>query len=201
MSKKTNYQQTLDYLYQQLPMFHRIGPAAFKKDLTNTVALCGHLGRPERAFPSIHIAGTNGKGSVAHILSAILTASGLKTGLYTSPHYKDFRERIKIDGQFISKKEIVSFVELHKDFCEKLKPSFFEWTVGLAFDYFAKAAQTFSNSNFEGLKKQFERFMDENNPGGFLTKILEIALAPVKAFDEREIVQSFKSAAEILRSL
>jgi dihydrofolate synthase/folylpolyglutamate synthase len=135
---KSRYQQTLDYLYAQLPMFHRIGAAAFKKDLTNTLALCSHLGNPEKQFRSIHIAGTNGKGSVAHMLAAICTASGLKTGLYTSPHYRDFRERIKIDGAYIPRKEVVDFVEQNRTFFEEVKPSFFEWTVALAFYYFAK---------------------------------------------------------------
>jgi dihydrofolate synthase/folylpolyglutamate synthase len=119
-------------------MFQRIGPAAFKKDLTNTLALCEHLGQPQRKFPCIHIAGTNGKGSTAHMLSAIFTAAGFKTGLYTSPHYRDFRERIKINGKLIPKRFVVDFVNEHKDFAEQLKPSFFEWTVGLAFDYFAR---------------------------------------------------------------
>ncbi len=119
-------------------MFHRIGPAAFKKDLGNTLAFCGHLGQPQEKFPSVHIAGTNGKGSVAHMLAAVFTARGLKTGLYTSPHYRDFRERIKIDRQYISKQAVVDFVEQHRTFSEALKPSFFEWTVALAFDYFAK---------------------------------------------------------------
>ncbi|MBK8563485.1 MAG: bifunctional folylpolyglutamate synthase/dihydrofolate synthase [Saprospiraceae bacterium] len=119
-------------------MFQRIGPAAFKKDLTNTLALCEHLGQPHRQVPCIHIAGTNGKGSTAHMLSAIFTAAGYKTGLYTSPHYRDFRERIKINGELMPKRFVVDFVRKHKDFAEQLKPSFFEWTVGLAFDYFAK---------------------------------------------------------------
>lgn len=118
-------------------MFQRIGPAAFKKDLTNTLALCEHLGQPQLRFPTIHIAGTNGKGSTAHMLSAIFTAAGFKTGLYTSPHYRDFRERIKINGKFIPKRYVVDFVAKHQSFAEQLKPSFFEWTVGLAFDYFA----------------------------------------------------------------
>jgi dihydrofolate synthase/folylpolyglutamate synthase len=119
-------------------MFHRIGPAAFRKDLTNINAFCEHLLHPERQFECIHVAGTNGKGSVSHILAAVFTASGLKTGLYTSPHYKDFRERIKIDGQLIPKKEVADFVEKHRDFCESLRPSYFEWTVALAFDFFAR---------------------------------------------------------------
>ncbi|MEK7257047.1 MAG: folylpolyglutamate synthase/dihydrofolate synthase family protein [Bacteroidota bacterium] len=119
-------------------MFHRIGAAAFKKDLTNTIALCEHLNNPHRQFPSIHIAGTNGKGSTAHILAAIFTANGYKTGLYTSPHYRDFRERIKIDGHLIPKKEVTHFVKKHRAVFEEIKPSFFEWTVALAFDYFAR---------------------------------------------------------------
>jgi dihydrofolate synthase/folylpolyglutamate synthase len=135
--KKSLYQQTLDYLFDQLPMFQRIGPAAFRKDLTNTLALCEYLGHPERQFPSVHIAGTNGKGSTAHLLAAIFTARGLKTGLYTSPHYRDFRERIKIDGKYISRRRIVDFVAKHRDLFEQVKPSFFEWTVALAFFHFA----------------------------------------------------------------
>ncbi|MCU0348109.1 MAG: Mur ligase family protein, partial [Saprospiraceae bacterium] len=134
----TTYQQALDYLFSQLPMFQRIGPAAFKKDLTNTLALCEHLGQPQLKFPCVHIAGTNGKGSTAHMFSAIFTAAGFKTGLYTSPHYRDFRERVKINGQLIPKKVVVDFVNQHRAFADALKPSFFEWTVGLAFDYFAK---------------------------------------------------------------
>lgn len=119
-------------------MFQRIGPAAFKKDLGNTLAFCAHLGQPQLKFPTIHIAGTNGKGSTAHMLSAIFTAAGFKSGLYTSPHYRDFRERIKINGELISEKAVIDFVNENRAFAEQLKPSFFEWTVGLAFDYFAK---------------------------------------------------------------
>ena len=119
-------------------MFQRIGPAAFKKDLTNTLAICESLGQPQHDFLSIHIVGTNGKGSVAHMLAAIFSAAGLKTGLYTSPHYRDFRERIKINGQLIPQKTVVAFVEQNRAAFEKINPSFFEWTVGLAFDYFSK---------------------------------------------------------------
>lgn len=133
-----SYSKTLDYLYQQLPMFHRIGPAAFKKDLTNTIDFCAHLGNPQDKFKSVHIAGTNGKGSVAHFLAAIFAACGMKTGLYTSPHYRDFRERIRINGNLIPKKEVVNFVQANRHVSEWIKPSFFEWTVALAFDYFAK---------------------------------------------------------------
>ncbi|GIV31307.1 MAG: tetrahydrofolate synthase [Saprospiraceae bacterium] len=135
---KSQYQQTLDYLFAQLPMFHRIGAPAFKKDLTNTLLLCEHLGHPEQRFRSVHIAGTNGKGSVAHMLAAVCTAAGLKTGLYTSPHYRDFRERIKIDGMPIPRRTVVRFVQEHRVAFEQIKPSFFEWTVALAFHHFAK---------------------------------------------------------------
>ncbi|HNM27929.1 MAG TPA: hypothetical protein PKL15_20950, partial [Saprospiraceae bacterium] len=123
------YAETLDYLYAQLPMFHRIGPAAFKKDLGNTLALCEHLGNPHRTFKSIHIAGTNGKGSVSHMLAAVCQSAGLKTGLYISPHYKDFRERIKIDGTYISRRRVVEFVGKNRDAIERIKPSFFELCV------------------------------------------------------------------------
>jgi len=132
-----NYQQTLDYLYSQLPMFQRVGAAAYKADLNNTIALCSLLGNPENKFRSIHIAGTNGKGSTSHMLASILQEAGLKVGLYTSPHLKDFRERIKINGQMIPEKNVVEFVERHKSEFEKIQLSFFEMTVGLAFDYFA----------------------------------------------------------------
>lgn len=134
----TKFDQTLHYLYTQLPMFQRTGPAAFKKDLGNIRQLCALLGHPQERFKSIHIAGTNGKGSTAHLLAAALQASGLKTGVYTSPHYKDFRERIKIDGQFISKQAVVRFVEKHKADFKIIGPSFFEITVAMAFDFFAK---------------------------------------------------------------
>ncbi|MGI8892465.1 MAG: bifunctional folylpolyglutamate synthase/dihydrofolate synthase [Bacteroidia bacterium] len=133
-----DYKHTLEYLYNQLPMFHRIGPAAYKANLDNTHAISNYLNHPEKAFKSIHIAGTNGKGSVSHMLAAILIKAGYKTGLYTSPHLKDFRERITINGKMISETEVTHFVENNKFEFEKIKPSFFEWTVGLAFDYFRK---------------------------------------------------------------
>lgn len=133
-----NYQQTLDYLFSQLPMFQRIGSAAYKADLNNTIAICKLLGNPENKFKSIHIAGTNGKGSTSHMLASILQASGLKVGLYTSPHLKDFRERIRVNGKMIPKKSVVDFVENYKKDFKKIEPSFFEMTVGLAFDHFAK---------------------------------------------------------------
>lgn len=133
-----NYQETLDYLYTQLPMFQRVGAQAFKKDLGNIQKLCAHLRMPQKQFESVHIAGTNGKGSTAHILAAVLQEAGYKVGLYTSPHYKDFRERIKINGVYITEATIVEFVEQYQDFFEELKPSFFEITVALAFYYFAQ---------------------------------------------------------------
>ena len=133
-----NYQQTLDYLFNALPMFQRVGASAFKKDLSNTQALCKHLGNPEMKFKSVHVAGTNGKGSTSHSLASILQSAGYKTGLYTSPHLKSFTERIRINGIEIHEDEVVLFVKENKQFLEELKPSFFEMTVGMAFWYFAK---------------------------------------------------------------
>lgn len=133
-----NYQETIQYLFSQLPMFQRVGTKAFKKDLGNIVALCQHLNQPQKLFKSVHIAGTNGKGSTAHILAAILQTAGYKVGLYTSPHYRDFRERIKINGHYISEQAVVEFVANNKAYFETLKPSFFEMTVAMAFQYFAQ---------------------------------------------------------------
>ncbi|MCC6463633.1 MAG: bifunctional folylpolyglutamate synthase/dihydrofolate synthase [Saprospiraceae bacterium] len=133
-----SYRDTLDYLYARLPMFQRIGPAAFKKDLDNTLALCALLGNPQHRFRSIHVGGTNGKGSVSHMLAAVCQAAGLKTGLYVSPHYQDFRERIKIDGRYISRRRVVEFVAEHRAQIETIEPSFFELCVAMAFDYFAR---------------------------------------------------------------
>lgn len=132
------YSDTLDYLFNSLPMYHRIGKAAYKADITNTVELMAHLGNPERKFRSIHVAGTNGKGSVSHLLCSVLMQAGYKVGLYTSPHLVDFRERIRINGQMIPQEEVTRFVEQHRQFMEGLQLSFFEMTVGLAFDYFAQ---------------------------------------------------------------
>lgn len=132
-----SYSSTLSYLYSRLPMYQRIGAAAYKADLNNTIAICKLLGNPENTFESVHIAGTNGKGSVSHMLAAVLQSAGYKVGLYTSPHLKDFRERVRINGKMIPQKYVIDFVEKHKKGFEKIEPSFFEWTVGLAFDYFA----------------------------------------------------------------
>ncbi|MGZ3939898.1 MAG: bifunctional folylpolyglutamate synthase/dihydrofolate synthase [Flavisolibacter sp.] len=133
-----NYQQTIDYLYNTLPMFSRMGSAAFKKDLTNTLLLCERLGNPHKKFKSIHVAGTNGKGSVSHMLAAVFQTSGYKTGLYTSPHLYDFRERIRVNGMMCDKDFIIGFVERIKPAIAEIEPSFFEITVAMAFDYFVK---------------------------------------------------------------
>jgi dihydrofolate synthase/folylpolyglutamate synthase len=133
-----DYQKTLNFLYANLPMFQRIGPAALKPDLSNTIALCQSLGNPQTKFKSIHVAGTNGKGSTSHMLASILQSSGYKTGLYTSPHLKSFTERIKINGREIHEEFIIRFVNIIRPQIELLKPSFFEITVALAFDYFAQ---------------------------------------------------------------
>ncbi|MCB0542658.1 MAG: bifunctional folylpolyglutamate synthase/dihydrofolate synthase [Saprospiraceae bacterium] len=132
------YRETLDFLYAQLPMYHRVGASAFKKDLTNTIALCEHLGQPQRQFRSIHVGGTNGKGSVSHMLAAVCQSAGLRTGLYISPHYKDFRERIKVNGRYITQGCVVDFVRQHRDALERIQPSFFEMCVAMAFDHFAR---------------------------------------------------------------
>src|SRR6476660_6087396 len=132
------YQQTVDYLYSHLPMFSRIGDAAIKKDLDNTIELCEALGNPQHQFKSIHIAGTNGKGSTSHMLAAILQTAGYKTGLYTSPHLKDFRERIKVDGIMCNEEFVIDFTEKVKPLIETIYPSFFEITVAMAFTYFAE---------------------------------------------------------------
>ena len=131
------YKEILDWMFVQLPMYQNDGSTAFKKDLTNILALSKELGFPEQKFKSIHVAGTNGKGSTSHILASILQEAGYKVGLYTSPHLKNFTERIRINGVEISEEKITEFINGNKDFLEQQKMSFFEMTVGLAFDYFA----------------------------------------------------------------
>jgi len=133
-----NYEDTLDWLFQQLPMYQNQGKTAFKKDLSNTLLLAKHLEHPEHKFKSIHVGGTNGKGSTSHMLASILQEAGYKVGLYTSPHLKDFRERIRINGKVISKQFVIGFIKRNRSFFEINKLSFFEMTVGMAFDYFAK---------------------------------------------------------------
>lgn len=132
-----NYQETLQWMFAQLPMFQRVGESAFKKDLTNTLAFSKELGFPEKKFKSIHVGGTNGKGSTSHMLASILQEAGYKVGLYTSPHLKNFTERIRINGKEIPKRKVTSFINKNKDFLETQQLSFFEMTVGMAFDYFA----------------------------------------------------------------
>ncbi|WP_370477814.1 bifunctional folylpolyglutamate synthase/dihydrofolate synthase [Tamlana flava] len=132
------YSETLEWMFSQLPMYQRQGSAAFKKDLSNTLKLSEHLSFPEKDFKSIHVAGTNGKGSTSHMLASILQEAGYKVGLYTSPHLKDFRERIKINGKDVSKQFVIGFMKRNKTFFEKHQLSFFEMTVGMAFDYFSR---------------------------------------------------------------
>ena len=132
------YQETIDYLYTRLPMFSRIGAAAIKPNLDNTIAICKFLGHPEKKIKTIHIAGTNGKGSTSHMLASIFQEAGYKTGLYTSPHLYDFRERIKVNGQMCSQDFVIDFTNKIKPCIEKIEPSFFEITVGMAFDYFVQ---------------------------------------------------------------
>lgn len=134
-----SYQAALDYLYYQLPMYQRQGPKAFKKDLKNIQVLCEQLNNPQSKLTCIHIAGTNGKGSTSHYIAAMLQAAGYRVGMYTSPHYKDFRERIKIDGAFIPKKRVVEFVDWIKENVT-IQPSFFEITVAMAFHFFHEEA-------------------------------------------------------------
>jgi dihydrofolate synthase/folylpolyglutamate synthase len=133
-----SYQETIDYLYTRLPMFSRIGAAAIKPNLDNTIAICKLLDNPEKKIKTIHIAGTNGKGSTSHMLASIFQEAGYKTGLYTSPHLYDFRERIKVNGKMCSKEFVVEFTNRIKPFIEQVEPSFFEITVGMAFEYFEK---------------------------------------------------------------
>lgn len=132
------YQDTLNWLFSQLPMYQRQGKSAYKTDLSNTILLIDHLNHPQEHFKSIHVAGTNGKGSTCHMLASVLQEAGYKVGLYTSPHLKDFRERIKINGEEISKQFVMGFVKRNKTFFETHSLSFFEMTVGMAFEYFKK---------------------------------------------------------------
>ncbi|MGB6269532.1 MAG: folylpolyglutamate synthase/dihydrofolate synthase family protein [Olleya sp.] len=132
------YQETVNWMFSQLPMYQKQGQTAFKKDLTNTLALAKHLKNPQHKFKSVHVAGTNGKGSSSHMLASILQEAGYKVGLYTSPHLKDFRERIKINGKEVSKQFVIGFIKRNKAFLDSQKLSFFEMTVGMAFNFFAK---------------------------------------------------------------
>ncbi|MBR5983147.1 MAG: bifunctional folylpolyglutamate synthase/dihydrofolate synthase [Bacteroidales bacterium] len=131
-----NYQEAIDFMFSSLPMYQRVGKAAYKANLDNTLALDEHFGHPHRTFKTIHVAGTNGKGSVSHSLAAILQSAGYKTGLYTSPHLVDYRERIRVNGEMISKDYVCDFINQNQEIIGSLKPSFFEMSVALAFNYF-----------------------------------------------------------------
>ena len=133
-----NYKETTEYLFNSTPVFEHVGASAYKEGLSNTIALDEHFGNPHRQFKTIHVAGTNGKGSVSHTLAAILQSAGMRVGLYTSPHLIDFRERIRINGTPISEQYVIDFVEQERSFFEPLHPSFFELTTAMAFKYFAE---------------------------------------------------------------
>lgn len=133
-----NYNETLNWMFNKLPMYQRIGAAAYKADLNTTIDILNHLGNPQNNFKSVHVAGTNGKGSVSHSLASVFQEAGYKTGLYTSPHLRDFRERIRINGEMIPENDVVNFIDFHKNKLEELELSFFEMTVAMAFDYFSK---------------------------------------------------------------
>ena len=133
-----SYQETLDFLFSQLPQYQKIGGKAYKADLANITKICELLGNPQNHIKTVHIAGTNGKGSTSHMIASVLQEAGYKVGLYTSPHLKDFRERIRINGVSISEQDVIEFVNSNKTIMEEITPSFFEWTVGLAFQYFEK---------------------------------------------------------------
>lgn len=139
-----DYKQTLEYLFTSLPVFQRIGAAAYKANLANTIKLDNHLGNPHTYFRTIHVAGTNGKGSVSQMIYEVLRASGYRVGLYTSPHLVDFRERIIVDNEMISETQVVDFVATNRSFIDELKPSFFEVTVAMAFDHFRRCEVDFA---------------------------------------------------------
>lgn len=138
MNKNSSYEEVIQWLFNQLPMYQKVGVSAYKKDLINSLELDAYLGNPHQAYKTIHVAGTNGKGTTCHLLASVLQTAGYKVGLYTSPHLKDFRERIRINGDMISQEEVIGFVRDHKDYLESRQLSFFEMTVGMAFDIFKK---------------------------------------------------------------
>ena len=138
MGRQMTYEQTIEYLYNSAPMFQQVGAAAYKEGMENSFAIDAHLNHPHKHYKTIHIAGTNGKGSTSHLLASILQSAGYKVGLYTSPHLLDFRERIKINGQMIEESFVIDFISEHKTFFESLQPSFFELTTGMALAYFAE---------------------------------------------------------------
>ena len=174
----TTYKEVLNFLYQQLPMFQRQGAVAFKKDLTNIKLLCNAIGNPETKFKAIHIAGTNGKGTTSHILASIFQAAGYQVGLYTSPHYLDLRERIKINRKLISEKAILDFVNTHRKHIDTIQPSFFELMVAIAFDHLAK--------------EEVDLAIIETGLGGRLdsTNIIEAALSVITniSYDHQDML-------------
>ena len=133
-----NYPEAIEFLFSSLPMFQRVGKAAYKANLDNTLKLDSYFGHPHRSYPSIHVAGTNGKGSVCHIVASVLQEAGYRTGLYTSPHLLDFRERIRINGIPVPENEVTGFVTRHQQIIREISPSFFEMTVAMALDYFSR---------------------------------------------------------------
>ncbi len=134
-----NYSDAIEFLFSQFPSYHNIGKAAYKDDLKNILLLDDYFHNPHRRYFTIHVAGTNGKGSVSHMIASVLQEAGYRTGLFTSPHLKDFRERIRVNGEMIPENEVVTFVTKHKDIISEVKPSFFEMTVAMAFNYFAES--------------------------------------------------------------
>src|SRR5664279_398722 len=132
------YSEVLEFLFSQFPSYHRIGKAAYRNDLDNIIILDNYFKNPHRRYFTIHVAGTNGKGSVSHMIASILQEAGYKTGLFTSPHLKDFRERIRVNGEMIPENNVITFVTNHKDLISSVNPSFFEMTVAMAFNYFAE---------------------------------------------------------------
>lgn len=138
MNQQMNYNETIEFLFSSLPMYQRSGKAAYKANLDNTIALDRAMGHPHQQFRSVHVAGTNGKGSVSHMLASVLQESGYRTGLYTSPHLLDFRERIRVNGKMITEEQVVGFVERMRESIDSIQPSFFEMTVAMAFDHFAR---------------------------------------------------------------
>jgi len=131
------YRETIDYLFKALPMYQRVGEAAYKADLNTTLAIDAYFKHPHKNFITIHVAGTNGKGSVSHMLASVLQEAGYKTGLYTSPHLKDFRERIRVNGEVVAEEYVVRFMDRHRQIFEDHQASFFEMTVALAFKFFS----------------------------------------------------------------
>ena len=168
------YAETINYLFNVAPLFQNIGQGAYKEGLSNTFALDEHFGHPHKAYQTIHVAGTNGKGSCSHTIAAILQEAGYKVGLYTSPHLVDFRERIRVNGEMISEQRVIDFVEQERDFFEPLYPSFFELSTALAFVYFKEqkvdAVLIAGDIADKGLKDELRRKIGVASPAGAARK-------------------------------